>query len=520
MEVNRIRNSKATTTSHKVLPANRLDKNSLLNALKAPVQYINYSPIKKKSYLQTLKDKIFSPGDFIPTKSESKNQKLIIELSKKLLSSQTMITKSIESTKTKINPQLKFLPEKSYYNSKKKTLILDLDETLVHSAFKPFYFQSDIVLKMTFEQKPQTIYVLKRPHVDEFLDKMSKIFEVVIFTASIPEYANPLLDQLDPKKRISHRLFREHCTASNSFFIKDLKKVGRDLKHTIIIDNNPVSYLLNKENGIPILTWHSSKSDNELMKLVPLLEYLAKVEDVRQSIKKVINGNFVNFREVNKMISSKEEEKNSTLFGVSRNDFTLNKKEKKIGDKIRESFNINFDSPKTSNSLHTKFGQFYETKSFSDFFKRAYETDNKELVLPSNNCRSSSKNIKSKKFNNNFFSLTHNDSYSSVTNDKELTYTYRQSEHHLPVYVSPLKENRKQNSLSRSLERKFNLTKINKYTTPTATISLQDNKKSIWNLTSYNYKSANPPITKRNLSHTLRERLNNYTHSSLSIKPL
>ena len=508
---------KPLTSSHKILPANRLDKNSLLvraaknDISKAQVQYINYSPLKKKSYFQTLKDKIFSPGDFIPTKNESKNQKLIIELSKQLLSSSKLITKSIENTK-KINPSLKFLPEKPYYNSKKKTLILDLDETLVHSAFKPFYFQSDIVLQMTFEQKPQTIYVLKRPHVDDFLDKMSKIFEIVIFTASIPEYANPLLDRLDMKKRISYRLFREHCTPSNSFFIKDLKKVGRDLKHTIIIDNNPLSYLLNKENGIPILTWHSSKSDNELMKLVPLLEYLAKVDDVRESIKKVINGNFVNFREVNKLIAtcSKKEEKTGNFFGVSRNDFSsmkmnLNteKSEKRIGDTIRESFNINFD---------TKPSKFYETKSFSDFFKR----DNKELVLPSNNCRSSSKNIK---LTDNFFSLTHNESNSSVTNDKELTYTYRQSEHkHLPVYVSPRKD--KKNSLSRSLERKFNLSQINKYATPTATISLQESKHLLtWNLNSYAYKSKPTGITKRNLSSTLKDRLSKYTHSSISNKP-
>ena len=294
----------AMASSHKVLPANKVDKDSMMirpvtsngdklfhrennNDNKAQVQYINYSPSKKKSYLQSLKDKIFSPGDFNTTKNESKNQKLILELSKKLLASSSLISNNNNkeiSSKSKISSTLKYLPEKPYYNSKRKTLILDLDETLVHSAFKPFYFTADIVLNMTFEAKPQTIYVLKRPYVDEFLEKMSKIYELVIFTASIPEYANPLLDQLDKRRRISHRLFREHCTASNSFFIKDLKKVGRDLKNTIIIDNNPVSYVLNKDNGIPILTWHSCKTDNELIKLIPLLEYLAKVDVVREAI--------------------------------------------------------------------------------------------------------------------------------------------------------------------------------------------------------------------------------------------
>lgn len=611
----------AMASSHKVLPANKVDKDSMMirpvtsngdklfhrennnDNNKAQVQYINYSPSKKKSYLQSLKDKIFSPGDFNTTKNESKNQKLILELSKKLLASSSLISNNNNnkeiSSKSKISSTLKYLPEKPYYNSKRKTLILDLDETLVHSAFKPFYFTADIVLNMTFEAKPQTIYVLKRPYVDEFLEKMSKIYELVIFTASIPEYANPLLDQLDKRRRISHRLFREHCTASNSFFIKDLKKVGRDLKNTIIIDNNPVSYVLNKDNGIPILTWHSCKTDNELIKLIPLLEYLAKVDDVREAIKKVINGNYVNYREVNKLINgngrNKEEEKNAiNFFGLSpnelikknkseltanttndtsstnlnilKNKYYFEEKEKKFGDKIRESLILNFDSSKKQSSslspnnlfedkvYQEKYNQFYETKNTSslnsntDFYSKAYEKDTKELILPSNNCRSSSKNIKSKKYNNltsnKLFSSTlkHNESYSNVTNDRESTYTHRQSDHHhLPIYVSPLRDKNSydfganKNILSKSLERKqfeFNnhsrphfKEKINRFTTPTATISLQDKESEVsslnyltWNLSNYDFKHNNG-VTKRNLSHTLRERLNNYTNNNLTIKP-
>ena len=155
---------------------------------------------------------------------------------------------------------------------------------------------------MQFDGKQHTIHVLKRPYVDEFLDKMSKLYEIVIFTASISDYANPLLNKLDPRRRICHRLFREHCTSSGNLFIKDLRKVGRDLKDTIIIDNNPISYLYNKDNGIPIITWHSSQSDNELIKMIPLLEFLSKVDDVRIVIQKVVNGNYINYTEVNKLI--------------------------------------------------------------------------------------------------------------------------------------------------------------------------------------------------------------------------
>ena len=680
-------------STHKVLPANKVEKESLLirpitsncekrvkkdveqpTKQKPTVQYINYSPIKKKSYLQTLKDKIFSPGDFIPTKYESKNQKLIIELSKKLLASSSLLNNNLNSStssssshshansnssslsvsnlKNKIisnsnassSATVKYLPDikayAGYIDSKassqhKKTLILDLDETLVHSAFKPFYFKSDIVLNINFDNKLHTIHVLKRPYVDEFLEKMAKMFEIVIFTASIPEYANPLLNQLDTKKLISHRLFREHCTPSNNFFIKDLKKVGRDLKDTILLDNNPVSYLLNKHNGIPILTWHSSKTDTELIKLVPFLEYLSKVDDVRECIKKVINGNYVNYREVNKLINmntngcgvNNKHSTRSELFGIGNNDYTrngltsetnssgnnnnnkesnndihkhnnvnninvLSKKKfstfyfdantstpssnenelklnassgnsaasthtKHIGDKIRESLNLNFNSHQSSPTnlfedkvYKEKYKQFYDIKPSSspnpfnqslngttmplqipsssmssDFYSKAYEKKTNEIVvLPSNDCRSSSKNIKIKKLssltpstnsnstcnsNNIFNNLKHNESYSHLQNEKDTAFhSYRNSENyqhknrHLPNYVSPLRESKKfdffqknqiSSSLSKSLEKKqfdFNFMnnnngdsrrsvgehKIKRYTmtTQTATISLQE----------------------------------------------
>lgn len=115
---------------------------------------------------------------------------------------------------------------------------MDLDETLVHSGFKPFN-PSDIILKIEFEGVIHEIHVLVRPGVEEFLERMSKIYEIVIFTASLSKYANPLLDILDQNGYCSHRLFREHCTMINNVFVKDLKKLNRDLKDIIIVD---VSY--------------------------------------------------------------------------------------------------------------------------------------------------------------------------------------------------------------------------------------------------------------------------------------
>jgi RNA polymerase II subunit A small phosphatase-like protein len=86
----------------------------------------------------------------------------------------------------------KFLPEKT--SNKKKTLILDLDETLVHSGFKPFQTKSDILLNIELERKVHIIHVLKRPGAEEFLEKMAKHYEVVIFTASLSAVKKNLIN--------------------------------------------------------------------------------------------------------------------------------------------------------------------------------------------------------------------------------------------------------------------------------------------------------------------------------------
>ena len=81
----------------------------------------------------------------------------------------------------------------------RKTLVLDLDETLVHSSFTPVD-NPDLVLPVHIEDQVCEVYVKKRPGVDEFLQRLSEIYELDIYTASLSKYANPLLDWLDPKR--------------------------------------------------------------------------------------------------------------------------------------------------------------------------------------------------------------------------------------------------------------------------------------------------------------------------------
>ena len=204
----------------------------------------------------------------------------------------------------KLNSQKLLLPPKPH-NLKKKTLILDLDETLVHSSFTPFE-KNDIVLNVDFEGVMYNIYVLVRPEAELFIKTVAKFFELVIFTASISKYASPLLDILDKDKNIKYRLYREQCTFINGIYIKDLKKCNRSLKDLIIVDNSPIAYTFDSDNGLPIKTWIEDPDDRELMKLVPILEFLSKTKDVRKFIEQFVYNNKILFEEANEIIKMKE----------------------------------------------------------------------------------------------------------------------------------------------------------------------------------------------------------------------
>jgi len=90
---------------------------------------------------------------------------------------------------------------------------------------------------------------------------MGKLYEVVVFTASLEKYADPLLDILDPENVLRARLFREACVYHGGNFVKDLSLIGRDSKSTIIVDNSPASFLFQPENAILCDTFIDSMED-------------------------------------------------------------------------------------------------------------------------------------------------------------------------------------------------------------------------------------------------------------------
>lgn len=130
-----------------------------------------------------------------------------------------------------------------------------------------------------------------RPGTDRFLQRMALFYELVIFTASLSKYAKPLMRRLDPQEYCTQLLFREHCTFSNGVFVKDMARMGRPLSDIIILDNSPISYMFQPENGMPITNWYDCKKDQELLNYIPLLERLAFVEDVRTYIPRMVSNN-------------------------------------------------------------------------------------------------------------------------------------------------------------------------------------------------------------------------------------
>ncbi|KAK2068246.1 hypothetical protein P8C59_002898 [Phyllachora maydis] len=112
--------------------------------------------------------------------------------------------------------------------------------------------QADFTIPVEIEGNFHNVYVIKRPGVDQFMKRVGELYEVVVFTASVSKYGDPLLDQLDIHKVVHHRLFRESCYNHQGNYVKDLSQVGRDLKDTIIIDNSPSSYLFHPQHAVPI----------------------------------------------------------------------------------------------------------------------------------------------------------------------------------------------------------------------------------------------------------------------------
>ena len=181
-------------------------------------------------------------------------------------------------------PRTTFLLPRQTRHSKRKTLVLDLDETLVHSTLDGAC-TPDFTFAVQMGPARHMVAVRTRPHLHTFLNRVAELFEVVVFTASQQIYAEQLLDIIDPgQKCIKHRVYRDSCVLWEGNYLKDLTVLGRDLAHTLIVDNSPQAFGFQLANGVPIESWYDDDEDTELLKLIPFLEEVAAATDVRPHI--------------------------------------------------------------------------------------------------------------------------------------------------------------------------------------------------------------------------------------------
>ncbi|XP_010248403.1 PREDICTED: carboxy-terminal domain RNA polymerase II polypeptide A small phosphatase 2-like [Nelumbo nucifera] len=182
----------------------------------------------------------------------------------------------------------KYLPPLPW--PEKKTIFLDLDETLIHSNPDPPPEKYDFIVRPSIGGETMNFYVLKRPGVDELLEAIGGKFEIVVFTAGLKEYASLVLDKIDPKGLISHRLYRDSCKEMDGKFVKDLSEVGRDLKRVVIVDDNPNAYVFQPENALPVRPFIDDLQDQELRRVIKFFEVADGFEDMRDAVKNFLSA--------------------------------------------------------------------------------------------------------------------------------------------------------------------------------------------------------------------------------------
>ena len=160
--------------------------------------------------------------------------------------------------KSKIDPPFIKTP-----NKKKYSLVLDLDETLINVEFK--------------DKSSNKCILHLRPGLFSFLSKVKPFYELITFTSASKEYAQPIINEIElDNKYFDYNFFREHSVISGNDFVKDISRIGRDMKKIIIIDNMEQNFRLNKKNGIKIKAFYGDQNDKILFELCKILVMIVK----------------------------------------------------------------------------------------------------------------------------------------------------------------------------------------------------------------------------------------------------
>eukprot|EP01063_Lacrimia_lanifica_P027719 TRINITY_DN3931_c2_g1_i1.p3 TRINITY_DN3931_c2_g1~~TRINITY_DN3931_c2_g1_i1.p3 ORF type:complete len:224 (+),score=68.87 TRINITY_DN3931_c2_g1_i1:60-731(+) len=158
--------------------------------------------------------------------------------------------------------------------AQRKTLVLDMDETLIHTKWEP---TKDAEWVLDIGQKDgesTTIWVLKRPGLEAFLKRCCELFDVIIWTAGQQGYAEPIIRKIVDAAGVTVKsMFRDSCSPClDGTFVKDLQALGLGTCEAVaLVDNTPSVAMLQPKNYIPIVSWYGDARDSALQQLFPLL---------------------------------------------------------------------------------------------------------------------------------------------------------------------------------------------------------------------------------------------------------
>jgi RNA polymerase II subunit A small phosphatase-like protein len=171
------------------------------------------------------------------------------------------------------------LPPPSKEDAGKICVVLDLDETLVHSTFMP-HPRHEFSISFGTEENAATAFVLVRPGAKQLVRELGPLFELVVFTAGLQQYADPVVNMIDPDHHVKFRLFRPQCTEFGGAYVKDLGRLNRKLERTIIIDNSPSAYLRPPFNAINVESWFDEPDDQVLFAVMDFLKVSYRIRNV------------------------------------------------------------------------------------------------------------------------------------------------------------------------------------------------------------------------------------------------
>jgi carboxy-terminal domain RNA polymerase II polypeptide A small phosphatase len=165
----------------------------------------------------------------------------------------------------------------------RRLLVLDLDETLL--------FASEHALDRRHDHRIGRYFVYWRPGLAPFLEGMSALFELAVWTSSSPAYAQGICAEMFRNRpapvfvwasdRCTLKRDLESDSWSHHKHLSKLKRRGHDLRRVVMVDDSPEKHRRNYGNLVRVSAYVGNAHDDELDWLSRYLSELARVDDIR-----------------------------------------------------------------------------------------------------------------------------------------------------------------------------------------------------------------------------------------------